>query len=191
MTPDELPDHRISITPQFSGVQRFAEGVAAASIAYNASLEKWGYINTSGKFVIEPQFDYAELFSFGTAVAGIGYHRPASQRLSLPNIDQCKYGLINKEGAFLIQPSSERLYQLERDVFGAQLKAGERLYVDSKGTRIYKPTFNEKNNRVRASERRFPAYVMAIRGKEHCIHGARQEYRTFAMGSGPGPLPLL
>jgi hypothetical protein len=178
MTPDELPDRRVSITPQFSRVQRFAEGVAAASIAYNASLEKWGYINTSGKFVIEPQFDYAELFFFGTAVAGIGYHRPASQRLSLPNIDQCKYGLINKEGAFLIQPSFERLYQLERDVFGAQLKAGNDYMWTPRERGLINPLSMRK---ITACGR--PSGVsqpMSWRSEEKSIvfHGARQEYRT-------------
>lgn len=39
------------------------------------SGDKWGYIDTTGKFVINPQFDEARLFQEGLAAVEIGGNR--------------------------------------------------------------------------------------------------------------------
>lgn len=52
------------------------------------SGDKWGYIDTTGKFVINPQFDEARLFQEGLAAVEIGG----------------KWGEIDKTGKIVINP---------------------------------------------------------------------------------------
>jgi len=51
--------------------------------------KKWGYIDNTGKIVIEPQFASAEKFSEGLAVVEVGNRT---------------YGYINESGQFVINP---------------------------------------------------------------------------------------
>jgi hypothetical protein len=51
--------------------------------------DKWGYIDKTGKIVINPQFDYANQFSDGLAAVYIGD----------------KYGYIDRTGKYVWEPS--------------------------------------------------------------------------------------
>jgi hypothetical protein len=62
---------------------RFSETLARIKIG-----DKWGYIDKTGKFVINPQFDFARDFSEGLAAVKIGG----------------KCGYINKTGKIVIKP---------------------------------------------------------------------------------------
>ena len=54
----------MAIKPQFDYVGAFSDGLALATLTPDG---KSGYIDTTGRFVIEPQYDEAEDFSEGLA----------------------------------------------------------------------------------------------------------------------------
>jgi len=78
------------ITPQFewSPFSQFSEGLAPVSIE-----GRFGYIDVTGRIIIQPQFDIANPFSDGlAAVAG----------------DNRLWGFIDKTGTVVIQPQFEQ-----------------------------------------------------------------------------------
>jgi len=85
-------DRNIVIKPRFASAGRFCEGLAAVAVRTNEVEIRYGYINSSAKFVIEPKFDLACDFEGGLAVAVIGKNEKA------------KTGYIDKNGNFVIQP---------------------------------------------------------------------------------------
>lgn len=59
----------------FSDIKDFSEGLAAVRVnsRYGSLRDgKWGYVNKSGRFVIEPRFSWASDFHGGLARVGIG-----------------------------------------------------------------------------------------------------------------------
>ena len=75
------------IEPQFDGVRLFSEGLAHVWIG-----DKEGYIDKTGKMVIESQGDWAWEFSEGLACVAI----------------DGKWGYIDKTGKMMIEPQSLR-----------------------------------------------------------------------------------
>ncbi|MEO0110388.1 MAG: WG repeat-containing protein [candidate division WOR-3 bacterium] len=94
---------------------------------------KWGYVDKEGKVVINPQFDYAYPFSEGLAGVNIGgrqFGHPGGilikgrdkLGINLPFFDFPrgiyreggilfgKWGYINKEGKFVINPQFDYAY---------------------------------------------------------------------------------
>ena len=57
--------------------------------------DKWGYIDKSGKIVIEPQFDDASSFSEGLAAVCLGDYCPL----------RGKWGYIDKSGEYVWEPT--------------------------------------------------------------------------------------
>jgi len=58
------------IEPQFQQANEFSEGLAAVCVGacvFSKSGGKWGYIDTTGKFVVNPQLDSVEPFRSGVA----------------------------------------------------------------------------------------------------------------------------
>ena len=53
---------------------------------------KWGFIDKTGKFVIEPMFNWSESFHEGLCVVKLGN----------------KYGFIDRTGRFVIEPRFEK-----------------------------------------------------------------------------------
>ena len=86
---------RPQITPPFR-VESFSEDLAAFQRDFKSNMTggKWGYIDKTGKIVIEARFDYAEPFSEGLATV----------RVDTPGTSSCKFGFIDKSGAFVIEP---------------------------------------------------------------------------------------
>jgi hypothetical protein len=60
----------IAIKPQFS----FTENIFSEGLAYAApnKCDKYGYIDTTGNFVIQPKYDFPGSFGDGLAVVGLG-----------------------------------------------------------------------------------------------------------------------
>jgi hypothetical protein len=77
------PKPRLLIPP----ASRFSEGLASVRIV-TPDTHRVGYIDPSGRVVIQPQFDYADDFSEGLAAVTIG----------------TKSGYIDKTGRLVIQP---------------------------------------------------------------------------------------
>ena len=66
---------------------------------------KWGYIDKSGKFVIDPQFDYAEGFSEGLAAVRSGDEKTG------------KWGFIDRSGKYAITPQWDHATPVFQEVF--------------------------------------------------------------------------
>lgn len=63
------------------------------NLAAVKSGEKWGYINTKGKFIIAPQYDFAFGFDDGMALVEVNG----------------KYGFIDEQGKFVIHPDFDHV----------------------------------------------------------------------------------
>ena len=66
--------------------------------------DKVGYIDKTGKFVIQPQYDVASRFRNGVAAVAFGRYstdNPDSHIVSLGD----KWGYIDKSGKYIWQPS--------------------------------------------------------------------------------------
>jgi len=133
----------IAIEPQFSTGRDFSENLAAASIGgddilsvpglkmefhtHNFKGEKYGYINRSGKFVINPQYDYADDFNEDAAIV----------------VNQKKWGFIDTAGKYITQPQytyaspfSEGLaaVQIGGKLVNGVLTGGHWGYIDKSGS---------------------------------------------------------
>lgn len=94
---------------------------------------KWGYINKSGKFVIEPRFEKAFDFSEGLARVVINGHT----------------GFIDRAGRLAVQPEYDFVDWPRRnfsDGMAAVSKHGKWGYVDNTGKEVIKPEFDESSD---------------------------------------------
>jgi hypothetical protein len=81
---------KLVIDKNYSSAWDFSEGLAAAM---PEGVEKWGYIDRTGEFVISPRFDTSPkgyVYSFSDGVAMIEVAK--------------KYGYIDRTGEFVVQP---------------------------------------------------------------------------------------
>src|SRR5262245_48694072 len=89
-TPHENPPKPkawvIAFEQPFEAAHQFSEGLAVIQ-----SGGKYGYIDRTGRVVIQPQFDQAEDFSGGMASIAIHY----------------KHGYINQRGELVVKPQFE------------------------------------------------------------------------------------
>ncbi|MEH7255541.1 WG repeat-containing protein [Neobacillus niacini] len=66
-----------------------------------SNQEKWGYMDESGKMVIEPQFTETQSFIEGKAIVNV----------------ENNYGLIDKQGKFIIKPKYSSLLNLDENLY--------------------------------------------------------------------------
>jgi hypothetical protein len=82
--------HGGDIAPRFDDAGTFGtDGLAQVKVG-----GRWGYIDRTGRIVIDPQFNYAEEFACGVAMVSTG-RWPKEQ------------GLIDVEGRFIVEPTLE------------------------------------------------------------------------------------
>jgi hypothetical protein len=75
------------------------EGLSAIAID-----EKWGFVDVTGKFVIQPQFSKIGMFADGLAPA-LETYEMSVRRCGTPGYDGVsKYGYIDRTGKFVIPP---------------------------------------------------------------------------------------
>lgn len=116
----------------------------------------WGYIDTTGKFVIQPEFDGAWEFHEGLAAVKIDWARgyinhsgefviePKFQQAGSFNdgvawvMDDNRYGLIDKEGKYIIEPKYEKASDFI-DGIAQVMKDGEFIYIDHNGKEVSAP----------------------------------------------------
>ena len=90
---------------------------------------KWGYIDRSGRIVINPQFEEAGDFSEGLARVKMGG----------------KWGYIDRTGRFLINPQFEEAGDFSQGL--ARVKLGGKWgYVDRRGEIVISPQFSEASD---------------------------------------------
>lgn len=85
------------IKAQFTGADDFSEGLAAVSAPDANGQTKFGYIDKTGKIVIEPKYDYAFPFSDGLAQVAIQ---------SGGTYGILRTGYIDSSGKYIWAPSS-------------------------------------------------------------------------------------
>ena len=107
---EELPKVGAEIDHLF-----FSEGLACIKVN-----DKYGYIDKTGKFVIEPQFDFAQNFSDGLAL--IAYEK---ERVYYGvNVPYNICGYIDKKGKVVIQPKYELADNFSEGLAAVCLKTG-------------------------------------------------------------------
>lgn len=122
---------RIVINPNFEGYYyqppSFHEGLAAMTvgpygmdaISSERIFAKYGFIDKSGKFVIEPRFDKAYEFSSGLAAVQVNN----------------KWGFIDQAGKFAIEPIYDAAYRFFEGLSAVTLDKKE-FFIDRHGNRV-------------------------------------------------------
>lgn len=108
-------------TPKSISPQNSSSGLFPAYVMDNGS-KKWGYIDSSGKFVIKPKFDTAYDFQANNIATVI-----------MNNL----YGLIDKNGNYILSPSFEYITNYSEG-FAVASKNSANEVVNEKGKTIYK-----------------------------------------------------
>jgi hypothetical protein len=82
----------------------FSEGLAAVQ---DVKTGKWGYINTSGAYVIQPQYSWATPFEEGIAQVGVSFWPPDSANAGTPTTTStsraAEYFYIDRTGKVLFR----------------------------------------------------------------------------------------
>lgn len=112
----------------------FYEGLGRAFSEKNG---KYGYVDKSGKFVIEPQFSSADRFRGGLARVSVVF--------VVGNLRMEKWGFINREGVFINKPEYDELKDFCEGL-AAVKKYGKWGYIDKKGIEVIKPQFTMAGN---------------------------------------------
>lgn len=118
---------------------------------------KWGYIDKTGKIVVEPQFDEAWSHTEGLAGAKIrgrwGYIDKRGKIVVEPQFNNIfgfseglaaietggKWGYIDKTGKIVINPQFDKAYSHSEGL--ARVKIGDKLgYIDKTGKYVWNPT---------------------------------------------------
>lgn len=107
----------------------FSEGLAPV---LDLTVNKYGYIDRTGKWVIKPQFNDALAFQEGLAVVEIGVKAEDGWEDSLK-------GAINAKGEFVVKPKYSVLWSFEGGMAKAQLNGGVIGFVNSKGEDLLIP----------------------------------------------------
>lgn len=98
-------------------------GLSEETIVYLAeNTNKYGYLDISGKILIEAEFSHAESFKNGLAVVS-----------KVDDDGRNKYGLMNKNGELVLNSEHDFIR-----------KIGENLYIVSEPTKELTPVFNLK-----------------------------------------------
>jgi len=125
--------------------------------------EKWGYIDNTGKYIINPQFDAAYDFKEGLARVlfdgQYGYIDAEGKYVINPQFDAAydfvdglalvrsgeKWGYIDTAGAYVINPQFDDAFAFHNGL--AMVKSGEKWgYIDATGTYVINPQFDDAYN---------------------------------------------
>ncbi|SRR5216683_6669258 len=148
---------KLVINPQWDAAYPFKEGLALVCVGecdgehllgrrYTKDFKeiileqtfKYGYIDESGKFMINPSYEDAHNFSEGLAAVcqGKGCYR-ALDKKELPR----KWGYIDKTGSMVISPQFDAANNFKEDLASASV-GGKWGYIDKKGTFVINPQFD-------------------------------------------------
>ncbi|BFT75526.1 WG repeat-containing protein [Paenibacillus sp. P36] len=101
---------------------------------------KWGYINKSGKIVVEPTYAWADDFHDGVAVVLLNNNSDGSKQTM--EQDSVKYGAIDTTGKMVVKPDYSYITKYNEGVAGA-IQVDAMTYdltyfiLDSKGKVLY------------------------------------------------------
>ena len=116
--------------------------------------KKYGFIDKSGKVVIEPQFDHARDFSEGFAQVIKGGKWVFEDEMNKMVIKDGKSGSIDKSGKVVIEPSYQkkgksrqfnRIYPFSEGL--AQVEKNDKYgFIDKSGKVVIEPQFDGAGN---------------------------------------------
>ena len=105
----------------------FSDGLAAFAVLreeVDPTIPlKWGYIDKTGKIVIEPQFD--ETYGFSEGLGRV--------------VKDYKWGIIDKTGNYVVEPQFKSLYWFSEGFASVQLENGQNAFIDRLG-RVVSPS---------------------------------------------------
>lgn len=143
------------IQPKYDSASSFSEGLAAVGSYEDEDGYIYGYIDKTGKYVIEPKFEEsfdAEFESAGNFIDGIArvgglYIDKTGKCITEPTIsfvdkfseglaaaenNNGKWGYIDKTGKFVIDPKFDGTYAFN-DGYGIVNLDGDYVYIDKNG----------------------------------------------------------
>jgi hypothetical protein len=106
-----------------AGFYRFFNGLARC----RNENGNYGYLDSTGKRVIEPYLEYADDFAHGKAIVSVGN----------------RYGLIDKTGKFVVPNDFDFFYDLEDGYYQTKDSEGHAGVVDSVGNEILPQIYSE------------------------------------------------
>jgi WG containing repeat len=115
--------------------EQFSDGLAVVKFA-----GRYGYLDKSGRVVIQPKFK--EAYAFEEGVAMVGFGEPSAPfpkndvRRLYPHV-----GFISKDGQFIIGPKFEDAFGFSEGLAAVE-QCGKWGFVDHSGRMIILPTFN-------------------------------------------------
>ena len=154
---------------------------------------KQGYIDRSGRLVIEPTFDHADTFSYGLASVIVGrrwgYIDYSGNYVVEPQYDECgrmedgmghiwlngRWGLINRHGKVVVPPKYTSVGTLSEGMFSFQV-GGRELWKDSGFHGGKKGLMNRAGKIV--VRPRFAAIRVFRRGRARVNTGGKPDLKT-------------
>jgi hypothetical protein len=124
------------IAPRFDKASRFSDGLATVSVG-----KKLGYIDKTGKIVLEPQFDGAVLhlvgrgFSEGLVAVELGGSTKFAGPLG-------KFGFMDKSGSIVIKPRFNSASNFSDGLANVSV-GGKYGFIDKAGKFIIAPRFSD------------------------------------------------
>lgn len=151
---------KLVINPQYDSLSEFSEGLALVCVGQcdqehwqgyryiKGGLEtepleqtfKYGYIDETGKMVINPMFESAEAFSEGLAGVCVGHACYYSRPSDKPKEDG-KWGFIDKTGAIVIPPQFKHVNVFHEGL--AAVSIGDKWgFIDKTGKFVINPQYD-------------------------------------------------
>ena len=118
-----------SLDKDFTDVQVFSCGLAAAEV----KSKKYGFIDPTGKMVIEPMFGFVTPFSDGLAVATIA--NDDDDEDDKKEKEESKSGIIDTQGRFVMAPLYDEAENYSEGVLPVK-KDGRWRFVDNTGADV-------------------------------------------------------
>lgn len=161
------PTGKMAIAAEFLSARDFHEGLAAVEVRGEKGIQdnKLGYIDKTGKYVIEPRFEPIPFPSFCRGRAPVklndryGYVDTTGKIVVEPQYDygyefssngmamillNKKYGYINTNGDLVIQPQFEDAWPFFDTETAARVKInGQWKFIDASGQFVAAPKFSE------------------------------------------------
>lgn len=114
-------DGTINGVAQVTGLGGFGHG----GLAQAAKDGKWGYVDRTGKWVIEPQFELSNVFSEGVAAVRAGG----------------RWGVVDMRGRFVVNPQFDFVFPYHDGI--AQYNSGGKSgFINKSGARLFDSTLS-------------------------------------------------
>lgn len=120
----------VTLDKAFTDVQVFSCGLAAVEV----NSKKYGFIDTTGKMVIEPMFGFVTPFSDGLAIATIAEDEDEDEEDERDKKvkEEPKIGIIDTKGRFVMAPRYDEVENYSEGVMPVK-KDGRWRFVDNTG----------------------------------------------------------